>query len=352
MQRGQRVGLLEDEAHVLVEQQRPQHAPEGREEIAHLELGRAHHDLARLHLGQIQEVVHQLGEVLGGAADVADLPLLLRAERPLGVLQEQPRERQHRVERGAELVTHVGEEARLHLVRATQRVRLLVQLRVEGQDPAVGILQLRVEPGQVLLALAQLLQRAQELLVLLPHLLEGALGGLARQGVGQRAHVLGAQRRRAAREQLAEPDGGPHPGAALHLEVIDQAPGPEHAEAHPGRGPVAPGQHALEVRDAAPDVAHLHQQELGGVPPLHRDLHLAAARVHERVAGDLGHRGGDPGLVLDLEAQTGGDLTRPLARGHHVGLLADEERDEGQAHGCLRRAATTVTSSRPRLQSR
>ena len=46
-----------------------------------VELGRPDDDLARLDLGQVEQVVDQLGQVLGGLADEADLLLLLRRER-------------------------------------------------------------------------------------------------------------------------------------------------------------------------------------------------------------------------------------------------------------------------------
>ena len=62
-------------------------------------------------------------------------------------VQQQPRQRQDRVQRRAELVAHVREELRLQLVGATQVVGALVQFGVQGDHAAVGVLQLLVEPA-------------------------------------------------------------------------------------------------------------------------------------------------------------------------------------------------------------
>jgi hypothetical protein len=176
-------GLLEHEGHRLVHEQRAQHAAQGGEEVPEIELRRPHDRLARLHRREVEQVVHQLGQVVGGLADIAHLPALLRGERALAVVEQERRQRPHRVQRRAELVAHVRQKARLELVGAPQRVRLLVELGVERDDAAVGVLELGVEAGQVLLALAELLERADQLLVLLADLLDRTL----RRGLGQRA---------------------------------------------------------------------------------------------------------------------------------------------------------------------
>ena len=72
--------------------------------------GRHDDRLARFHLGKVQQIVDQLGQVLGRLADEADLRLLLRRQLAVAARQQQPRQRQDRVERRAELVTHVREE--------------------------------------------------------------------------------------------------------------------------------------------------------------------------------------------------------------------------------------------------
>ena len=102
--------------------------------------------LAGLDLGEVEQVVDQLGQVLGRLADEADLRLLLRGQLAVAARQQQPRQRQDRVQRRAELVAHVRQEPRLQLVGAAQVVGALVELGVQRDDAAVGVLQLLVEP--------------------------------------------------------------------------------------------------------------------------------------------------------------------------------------------------------------
>ena len=90
-----------------------------------------------------------------------------------------------------------------------QRVRLFVELGVERDDAAVGVLELGVEAGQVLLALAELLERADQLLVLLADLLDRTLGRGRRQGTHERTERGGVERRRPSREQLGDHHGRP-----------------------------------------------------------------------------------------------------------------------------------------------
>ena len=58
------------------------------------------------------------------------------------------------------------QEFRLQLVRAAQVVGALVQLGIQRDDAAVGVLQFLVEPLQVLLARPQLIHLQQNLLIL------------------------------------------------------------------------------------------------------------------------------------------------------------------------------------------
>ena len=69
--------------------------------------------LARLHLGQVQDVVDEAQEGVGRGADLAHEGALLGGERGVG---DQLRQAQHRVERRAHLVRHGGEELGLGLV--------------------------------------------------------------------------------------------------------------------------------------------------------------------------------------------------------------------------------------------
>ena len=207
----------------VVGQQRPQHAAQGAEQGRRLELLRPEDHFAGLDLGQVEQVVDQLRQVLGRLADEVDLLLLLGRQVAVDAVQQDAGQRQDRVERRAELVAHVGEEARLHLRGPAEVVGLLVQLGVEGHDAAVGVVQLVVELGQLLLALRQLFQGLQQFLVLLPHLLERVLRRPAGQFLGDPRQVVG-QGRGAPRQDLAEQDRGPRPRRGLDLEAVHQPP--------------------------------------------------------------------------------------------------------------------------------
>ena len=80
---------------------------------------------------------------LGRLADEADLLLLLVRELAVDAVEQEARQREDRVQRRAELVAHVGQEARLQSRSARlELVGLLVELGVERDDAAVGVLEL------------------------------------------------------------------------------------------------------------------------------------------------------------------------------------------------------------------
>src|SRR4029453_2486711 len=239
---------------------------------------------------------------------------------------------------------HVGEEPRLHLVGAPERVGLLVQLRVEREDTAIGVLELRVQARELLLPLTERVEDTEQLLVLLPDLFQGTPRDLTRESLGDGRELAWGDLGRPAGEELAERDGDPGARLIRDLEMIDQPPGSEHADTHSGRGAIAAGEDAVELPDAGSPIAHPHQEQLRRVPTLHEDLDLPPTRVHEGVARDLRHRGGDAGLALTVEAQPGRDLTRPLANRDDVLLVADEERCQQDAHVRI----TPPAAGRPR----
>ena len=175
--------ILEHQRDGIADQQRPQHAAQRAEQRCDGERRRHHDDLAGLHLGEVEQIVDQLGQVLGRLADEADLRLLLRRQLAVAARQQQPRQRQDRVQRRAELVAHVRQELRLQLVRATQMIGALVQLGIQRDDAAVGVLQFLIEPLQVLLARLQLLELQQDLLVLPADFLHGIGRTIRRQRV-------------------------------------------------------------------------------------------------------------------------------------------------------------------------
>src|SRR5712692_8694449 len=100
-------------------------------------------ELARFDLGQIEHVVDQLEQMLSRLLDVAQKPLLAIGERGADLLRQQPGEAKDRVERGAQLVTHVREEFGFHPGRFAQlpicRRELLVEARsIEHDRRLVG----------------------------------------------------------------------------------------------------------------------------------------------------------------------------------------------------------------------
>ena len=63
-----------------------------------------------LDLGQVEDLVEQLEEVLAGAQDVAEVLLLALVDLAEHAVEQHLREPDHGVERGAQLVRHAGEE--------------------------------------------------------------------------------------------------------------------------------------------------------------------------------------------------------------------------------------------------
>ena len=117
---------------------------------------------------------------------------------PLAIVEQQIREPEDRVHRRPELVGHVREEARLQLVGAAEVIRLLVELRVERDDAAIGVFELAVEVHQLLLLALQVVERAQQRLVLLLDLLDQAGRLLARDRLGDLPGAIARSPARAA----------------------------------------------------------------------------------------------------------------------------------------------------------
>ena len=76
------VRLLEHQRQRLVDEQRPQHAAQRAEQAADLERRRPDLDLAGFDLGEIEQVVDQIRQLLRRLADVEQLVLLARGGRP------------------------------------------------------------------------------------------------------------------------------------------------------------------------------------------------------------------------------------------------------------------------------
>ncbi len=155
-----------------VYKQRAEHSAECSEQAFDVKFSEVNGGLTGLHLGKVEKVVDQFVEALGGFPDEKYLALLLFGEIALGVIEQEPGQREDGVQRGTELVTHVGEEAGLHLVCAAQVVGLIVELGVEGNYAAVGIFEFAIETHQFVLPGGKLFQNADQFAVLLLHLAE------------------------------------------------------------------------------------------------------------------------------------------------------------------------------------
>ena len=252
-------------------------------------------------------------------------------------------------------MAHVRQEARLQVGDPPQGLRVLVELGVEGDHAAIGLLQLAgVQLGELGLAVAQLLEGAEQLLVLLLEARRaGPAGPVLRQLGGEPGQLVRGQWGRPLRQALGHRDGG----SALRrsdLELVHQPSGAEDADPQAGRRVVPAVEDRLEVLDPRAPLVDADQKARRG-RRADQELDPAAARVLEGVAGDLRDRRGDPRLVERGEAQQAGDLAGALPRQDDVGFQADLQGQEGHAHGRLSprsRATTTVTSSRPRRKSR
>src|ERR1700729_1887984 len=64
---------FENQIQTVAGQERFQHAAHCAEEIVHLKVSRFHIDLARFHLGEVKQVIHQFAEFGSGPLDVDDL---------------------------------------------------------------------------------------------------------------------------------------------------------------------------------------------------------------------------------------------------------------------------------------
>ena len=150
-------------------------------------------------------------------------------------------------------MAHVGQEPRLGLARLAQLLGPGVQLGVERDDAAVGVLQLLVEPGELLLPRLQLVQAADQLAVLLAEDAQRIDGPLAHEPGNNLAQVLAAQARPPTRQSLLDLDRGAA-GAGFGPEAVHEALGAQEADTHAVLRAVPAFQHGVEVADAGPFV--------------------------------------------------------------------------------------------------
>jgi hypothetical protein len=207
-------------------------------------------------------------------------------------------------------VAQIRDEAGLDVVRAAQVLGLLVELGVEREHAAVGVLELAIERGELVAALRELFQRTDELLILLLHLKSGSRCCFLANSVLDAARGVGADHGRARGEELLHHHRRAGALDGPDLQAIHQALRAEDADAHPRRRAVAAGHDVVQSMDAAPAVRHAHGQHLRPRGAFDGELDRAAGGVLEGVAGDLRDRRRHAGLVLPVEAHDLRDLSR------------------------------------------
>jgi hypothetical protein len=214
-------------------------------------------------------------------------------------------------------------------------LQLVGELVVERHHAAVGLLQLGVEPGQVVALGAHLVQGRDELLVLHRQLVERGPGHVAGQLRADVVHTGGAQDRRARRDSTRHPDDRTDL-AIPYLHRVDQASDLFQLRGEPGCV-------------AGHRVFHLHPQ--CRYPVGRRgELHVCFASRGDQQPADLAERGGEAGLVLRLEPEDPRDLTAELPDGEDVLLDADPGTDEriGRGHGSACGSVPSVMGVAPR----
>ena len=350
VERRQLLGGLEDERNRIVSVERAEHPAQQSEEVVDLEPRWPYGRLPSFDPREVEKIVDETEQALAGGVDEADLPFLFVGERAVDAAEEELGQGEHGGERRAQLVAQAREELRLRVARAAELLGTLVELRVQGDDSAVGLLELTVELGELVPATLQLGERLDQLLVLQLQLAEWPGDDLAGQGRRDRG-AIGVADRAPWAEALGDDDGCPGNGVRLDLEGVHQPARARDAHPHARWRDVATRQDARQILDPFSLVADT-DDELDDLAVRDRVLDLAAARVLERVARQLGDCRGDSYLVLTVEAEQAGHLSRPLAREHHVVLAGDHDRRQRVCHVRGSAFACELIRPVPRLRSR
>jgi len=254
-------------------------------------------------------------------------------------------------------VAHVGDEPGLELARLAQRLGALVELGIKRDHAAIGIAKLLIELACLVLAAADFLKAVHQLAVLLAQRCQRIRHVVLAQGRGDLGNLRPRDPARGLRDIAADLDDRALAGFGVDLEMIHQPARADEAEPHPGLRAVLAVEDRVEVGDALALVADADREQLRHGARIDHEFGAAAAGVAVGVAGELGDRGGDAGLVLRHEAEQLGDAARALAHRDHVALALDRHRHDrpafrGLRHGGHHLATSTVVSSRRRVRSR
>ena len=123
----------------------------GANDIAHIDLGLQKLGLARLDLGQVENVVDQAQQVEAARVDVGGIGAILLGLGAEHLVLDDLRKADDGIERRAQLVAHVGEELRLgargRLGGVARAPQLLVRLPAHGDVAQEGAEELEI-PGE------------------------------------------------------------------------------------------------------------------------------------------------------------------------------------------------------------
>ena len=188
--------------------------------------------------------------------------------------------------RGPELVAHVRQKPRLEFVGSPQVIRAIVQLRVQGDDAAVGLLQLAIEPRELVLPVLQGAERQEQLAILMLVLFGERFRRSGRERAANIAEPLSRDDWGAPRQPLQQRDARASTGLRVDQEIVDEPPRPEDPEPHPRGRAVAAEEHRIEVRDPGAVVHDTGDEGLRRGVPIHEIGDLSVPRVAERVADE------------------------------------------------------------------
>ncbi len=125
-------------------------------QAAQVDVFRAQLQFARLHLGDVEDVVNQIQQVIAGGINTAGKLDLLLIQIALAVFGEDLRENHRAVQRCAQLVRHVGEKLRFVFARLLQLCGALFQHFLNLVKGAVFVVQNERLFHQLIVGLLQL----------------------------------------------------------------------------------------------------------------------------------------------------------------------------------------------------
>ena len=149
--------LFDLETQAALARQRYEHIPQAFEQACQRRALGAYLELAGLDLGDVENVVDQVEQIVASRVDrLGELDLFV-VEIAVAVFRQQLGQNQRAIERRAQLVAHVGKELGLVAAGALQLLGTLFQLRLDAAEGGVALVQLVALVGQCLRLLGELL---------------------------------------------------------------------------------------------------------------------------------------------------------------------------------------------------